>query len=52
MVVNTLREQRLACPKGELDLVFPNGKGSVESHSNIINRGLIPLMVAAGITER
>ena len=51
MVVNTLREWKLACPKGELDLVFPNGRGNVESHSNIINRGLIPLMVKAGITS-
>jgi integrase len=51
MVVNTLREWKLACPKGELDLVFPNGRGNVESYSNIINRGLIPLMVKAGITS-
>jgi integrase len=50
MVTSELREWKLACPKGELDLVFPNGRGHVESHSNIINRGLIPLMVKAGIT--
>jgi integrase len=50
MVTSALREWKLACPKGELDLVFPNGRGHVESHSNIINRGLIPLMVKAGIT--
>jgi integrase len=40
MVVNTLKEWRLACPKGELGLVFPNGAGKVESHANIVNRGL------------
>jgi integrase len=27
LVVNTLREWRLACPKGSLDLVFPNTPG-------------------------
>ncbi len=30
IVVNTLKEWRLACPKGALDLVFPNGAGGVE----------------------
>src|SRR5271166_2898961 len=45
MVLNTLREWKLApkgklaCPKGKLDLVFPTGRGNVESHSNIIQRG-------------
>jgi integrase len=32
IVVNTLREWRLGCPKGELGLVFPNGEGKVEWH--------------------
>ncbi|MBV2187483.1 MAG: site-specific integrase, partial [Rhizobium sp.] len=60
MVANTLREWRLACPKlkveekGEtrhvLDLVFPNGSGKVESLANIINRGLVPMMIKAGVT--
>lgn len=31
-------------------LIFANGAGKVESHANIINRGLIPAMVAAGVT--
>ena len=51
MVVNMLREHRVACPKGELGLVFPNSKGRVENYSNIVKRGLIPLMMAAGITD-
>jgi integrase len=50
IVVNTLREWRLACPKGELDLVFPNGEGGVQFHINIHRRGLGPLQCAAGIT--
>lgn len=27
MVINTLKEWKLACPKGDLKLVFPNGPG-------------------------
>jgi integrase len=49
MLVNTLREWKLICPKGELGLVFPNGIGRIESHANIRNRGLIPAQVAAGV---
>ncbi len=48
VVINTLREWKLRCPPG--DLVFPNGQGNPESHSNIVNRGLIPAMIAAGLT--
>ena len=48
-VLNALREWKLACPKGQLGLVFPNGIGNVESHANIINRALIPVQIAAGV---
>jgi integrase len=41
-VANTLKEWKLQCPKGDLDLVFPNGVGKVESLANIVNRGLVP----------
>ena len=50
--LNTLREWKLKCPKGEKNLVFPNGKGNVESLGNIINRGLIPVQTAAGIVTK
>jgi integrase len=33
-------------------LVFPNGRGNIENHGNIINRGLIPAQLAAGITTQ
>jgi integrase len=48
MVVNALKEWRLACPRQEaqLSLVFPNGKGNIESHANIVNRGFAPLQRA------
>jgi integrase len=54
MVVNTLREWKLKCPKGEdgrLVHVFPTGAGEIEYHSNIVNRGLGPIQIAAGITK-
>ena len=50
IVVNTLREWKLACPKSELGLVFPTGAGNVEHHSNIVHRGLAPTLIAAGVT--
>lgn len=49
MVTNTLKEWKLACPKGAAKLVFPNGEGNVESLPNIHRRGLGPLEVAAAI---
>jgi integrase len=52
MVVNALREWKLACPKGELDLVFPNGRGRVESRPNITKRALHPVQIAAGVTDK
>jgi integrase len=52
IVVSTLRAHRLACPKGEQDLVFPNGRGNIENLTNIIARGLKPAMVAAGIVTK
>jgi integrase len=50
IVINALREWKLICPKGDLALVFPNGSGKVESHSNLIDRGFAPIQIAAGIT--
>jgi integrase len=50
LVVNTLKEWKLACPKGELDLVFPNTLGKIWDHADIVSRYLWPTMVAAGVT--
>jgi integrase len=50
IVVSTLREWKLACPKGDQGLVFPTRSGNVESHSNIVKRGLEPTLMAAGVT--
>lgn len=63
IVVNALKEWKLSCPRRDagkvnadgtqvkvLDLVFPNGEGNVETLGNIINRGLIPVQICAGVT--
>ncbi|WP_156381298.1 site-specific integrase [Aminobacter sp. DSM 101952] len=63
IVINTLREWKLICPKREtgkvdadgnkaavLDLVFPNGQGKVEQLNNIVRRGVQPAEVKAGIS--
>jgi integrase len=50
-VVNTLKEWKLAGPKGKLDLVFGNGTGNVENHGNIIQRGFWPTQIAAGVVD-
>jgi len=52
ILVNTLREWKLACPKSEADLVFPTGAGEVEYHSNIVTRGLAPVQIAAGVITK
>jgi integrase len=51
LVLNALKEWKLACPKGDLGLVFPNGEGHFEAHVNIIRRSLCPVQVAAGVVN-
>jgi integrase len=50
LVVNTLREWKLVCPKNDLDLVFPSKFGRVEHHVTVVTRGLAPTLIAAGVT--
>jgi integrase len=52
ILVNTLREWKLACPKSEHGLVFPTGAGQIEYHSNIVVRGLAPAQIAAGVVTK
>jgi integrase len=49
LVLGRLREWKLACPRGDLDLVFPTRDGTVQSLPNIWNRLLAPLQVRAGL---
>jgi integrase len=63
-VVNTLLEWKKHCPQldsGERDAqgrpikllhyVFPNKRGAAENHQNLVNRGLFPTQIAAGLGE-
>jgi integrase len=50
IALNALREWKLTCPKGPLDLVFPNTVGNVQSIDAIVRFGLKPVQVAAGVT--
>jgi integrase len=51
LVLNVLREWKLACPKGELGLVFPTASGRVAGHNDLV-RVLKSTMVAAGLTKQ
>jgi integrase len=48
--LSALKEWRLACPKGEADLVFPTAAGKVEQHASML-LDLAPVMVAAGVVK-
>jgi integrase len=50
-LVTALKEWKLACPKGEGDLVFPTISGQVEHHSNMLH-GLTPVMIEAGVVDK
>jgi len=49
-VVNTLKEWKLACPKSDEGLAFPNTIGGIEDHQNMLKRGLWPTQISAGVT--
>ena len=46
-----LKVWKLACPKGELDLVFPTGTGAIMYHRSMLD-SLAPVMVAAGVVTK
>jgi integrase len=50
-VVAALKLWTLACPKGELDLVFPTGTGAIIYHRSLLD-SLTPVMVAAGVVDK
>ncbi len=51
LVLNTLKEWKLACPKSNLGLVFPNGSGKIEDHANLMKRVLWPVQITAGVVD-
>jgi integrase len=51
MLVNTLRQWKWQCPKGDLDLVFPNAHGRVEHHKNMSRAVVERSCVKAGLLD-
>jgi integrase len=51
LLVNTLREWKLACPASGLDLAFPNQRGNPHTLTDIIFRSFRPAQVAAGVVD-
>jgi integrase len=51
LVVNTLREWKIACPQSKLGLVFPTSRGNIIRHENLIRQIWMPVQVAAGVTK-
>jgi integrase len=52
MVVNTLREWKLQCPKGTENLVFPTNVGTVEHYPNVVQKYFTPALLAAGVVTK
>jgi integrase len=52
IVVNALRQWRLACPRGNLDLIFPNRYGRVQTLQNLRERVFLPLQQSCRITAQ
>jgi integrase len=50
-VIGALKVWRLACPKGELDLVFPTGTGAIMYHRSLLDT-LAPVMADAGVVTK
>lgn len=45
--LRALKEWKLGCPPGKLDLVFPTETGNPMNHNNMVNRYFRPALVAA-----
>jgi len=48
-VMTALKKWKLACPKSELDLMFPGPKGKPLQHSNMLRLHFHPALTAAGL---
>ena len=51
-LVSEFRKWKLACPNGEMGLVFPAADGRVESYVNVTRHALEPTLFAAKVTAR
>ena len=50
-LVHEFNKWKLACPKGELDLVFPTEEGTPENAANLLYRRFFPALRRAGLTR-
>jgi integrase len=50
-LIRALKRWKLACPRGELDLVFPTSIGTIDSADNMIKRRFFPALKAAGLPK-
>ena len=50
VVVNTLKAWQEDGPASDGGFVFPNQAGNIEFHQNMLQRGLWPTLIAAGVT--
>ncbi|UCF82632.1 MAG: site-specific integrase, partial [Desulfobacteraceae bacterium] len=50
-VIIELKKWKLACPKSELNLIFPNGQGNPMNFSNMMNRHFFPALKAAELPK-
>jgi len=50
-LIHELKAWKLRCPKGDRDLVFPNGAGKPENHGNLLRRGFYPALRRAGLRQ-
>jgi integrase len=52
LLINALREHKLACPKSSLDLAFPNRRGNFDHRVSIVEKAFHPAQVAAGVVDQ
>lgn len=51
LVASMLKDWQARCPKGDLNLDFPNGAGNIEGGSNIYHRVFKPLMNSCDLVD-
>jgi integrase len=47
--VNALKQWQLECPRGKLNLVFPNTVGNIETMRNVHGRMWVPLLLKCAL---
>jgi integrase len=50
-VLTELKKWKLACPKNELDLIFPNNAGEPINYSNMVQRYFLPALRTANLPK-